>query len=52
MVIKIMINEKMKKFIIALPESLVKQLDKLAKKDSRSRNNLIMKVLLEYLSKN
>ena len=42
----------MKKFIITLPESLVKQLDKLAKKDSRSRNNLIMKVLLEYLSKN
>jgi metal-responsive CopG/Arc/MetJ family transcriptional regulator len=45
-------NEKMKKFIITLPESVVKQLDKLAKKDSRSRNNLIMKVLLEYLSKN
>lgn len=45
-------NEMLKKFIIALPESIVKQLDKLAKKDSRSRNNLIMKVLLEYLSKN
>ena len=41
---KNMNNEKMKKFIITLPESLVKQLDKLAKKDSRSRNNLIMKV--------
>ena len=42
----------MKKFIITLPESVVKQLDKLAKKDNRSRNNLIMKVLLEFLSKN
>ena len=45
-------NEKMKKFIITLPESIVKQLDKLAKKDSRSRNNLIMKIILEYLAKN
>lgn len=45
-------NEKMKKFIITLPESIVKQLDKLAKKDSRSRNNLIMKIILDYLAKN
>ena len=43
-------NENPKKFIITLPESIVKQLDKLAKKDNRSRNNLILKVLLEYLA--
>lgn len=40
----------MKKFIISLPESLVKQLDKLAKKDNRSRNNLITLILIKYLN--
>lgn len=39
----------MKKFIITLPESLVKQLDMLAKLDNRSRNNLILKIIIEYL---
>jgi metal-responsive CopG/Arc/MetJ family transcriptional regulator len=42
-------NEKMKKFLISLPESLVKQLDKAAKKENRSRNNLIMNILIKYL---
>jgi metal-responsive CopG/Arc/MetJ family transcriptional regulator len=42
-------SEHMKKFIISLPEPIVKQLDKLAKKDTRSRNNLIMKIIIEYL---
>jgi len=40
----------MKKFIVSLPEPLVKQLDKLAKKDNRSRNNLIMLILIKYLN--
>jgi metal-responsive CopG/Arc/MetJ family transcriptional regulator len=42
----------MKKFLINLPEPLVKQLDKAAKKDNRSRNNLIMKIIIQYLFKN
>ena len=44
-----MSNEKLKKFIISLPEPIVKQLDKLAKKDNRSRNNLITLILIKYL---
>ena len=43
-------KDNIKKFIISLPEPLVKQLDKLAKKDMRSRNNLIIKIIIEYLN--
>lgn len=42
----------MKRFLVVLPESIVKQLDKAAKKDNRSRNNLIMKIIIQYLYKN
>ena len=45
-------DNTLKEFLLRLPKSLVKQIDDCAKKDNRSRNNFIMKILLDYLSSN
>jgi metal-responsive CopG/Arc/MetJ family transcriptional regulator len=39
----------MKRFIVMLPDNIVKQLDKAAKQDNRSRNNLITLIISTFL---
>lgn len=45
-------KEKMVTITISLPESTVKKLDSMAKKLKISRNDLIIKIVREYLKEN
>lgn len=43
------VSEKNTRTLITIPKDLKAQLEELAKQDSRSFNNLIIKVLVDYV---